>query len=82
MIKVKNMKVTIIKKTNVIVSLWLVSIIATLLVFGYQLNLNGFYIASIVLAGITLIMNTGVLCMGLFLAPKHAKEAKAQYRKY
>lgn len=76
------MKVTTIKKANVIISLWLVSIIATLLIFGYQLNLNGFYIASIVLAGITLILNAGVLSMGLFLTPKATKEAKAQYRKY
>lgn len=76
------MKVTTIKKANVIISLWLVSIIATLLIFGYQLNLSGFYIASIVLAGITLILNAGVLSMGLFLAPRATKEAKAQYRKY
>ena len=74
------MKVTTIKKTNVIISLWLVAIIATLLVFGYQLNLNGFYIASLVLAGIVLIMNAGVLWMGLFLSPKTAKETNTQYR--
>ena len=34
------MKTTMIKKFNVIISLWLIAVIAILCVFGFKLNIN------------------------------------------
>ena len=79
---VKNMKVTMINKLNVIISLWLIAIIGTLMIFGYELGLNGFYVASIILGGLLLIMNTCHLCLGIASHNRSATKTAAQYKKY
>ena len=79
---VKNMKVTMINKLNVIISLWLLTIIGTLMIFGYELGLNGFYWASLVIGGILLIMNTCHLFLGISRRSRSVTKAKAEYKKY
>ena len=79
---VKNMKVTMINKLNVIISLWLLAIIGTLMIFGYELSLNGFYIASLVLGIVLLITNTCHLFLGIKTHSRSAAKAKAEHKKY
>lgn len=76
------MKVTMINKLNVIISLWILAIIGTLMIFGYELGLNGFYVASLVMSGILLILNTCHLFIGIKYRSRNAAEAKAEYKKY
>ena len=76
------MKVAMINKLNVIISLWLLAIIGTLMIFGYELGLSGFYVASIVIGSILLVMNTCHLCLGISRHSRRVAEAKAEYKKY
>ena len=59
------MKATMIKKFNMIISLWLIAIIAFLCVFGYKLDAMGCYIAAIVFAGLLVISNSINLVSGV-----------------
>ena len=59
------MKAAMIKKYNIIISLWLIAIIALLCVFGYKLNVFGCYIAAIVFAGLLVISNSINLVSGV-----------------
>ena len=74
--------ISIIKKANIIFSLWLIAVMAVLLIFGSQLNINGFYFASLVLAGMILASNSAVLMLGIVNGSRAQKEAKRQYKNY
>ena len=50
------MKTTMVRKFNVVISLWLIAIMATLIVFGVQLANNGFYIAAMVVGVLLLTL--------------------------
>ena len=62
---VQNMKATMIKKYNLIISLWLIAIVALLCIFGYQLGANGCYVAAAVFGGLLLISNSINLVSGV-----------------
>ena len=76
------MKVTMINKLNVIVSLWILAIMGTLMIFGYQLNMNGFYYAGLVMAAVLFIINTCHLVFGICVHNRSLAKAKAEYKKY
>lgn len=76
------MTVTMIKKLNTVISLWLVSIIITLVIFGYQLNMFGFYIAGGVFAGILLSLNIFMIIFGFVSQTKKALERETEYTKF
>lgn len=76
------MKATMVKKLNTIVSLWLVAIIAALVIFGYELNMFGFYVAAIVVGVPLLISNVFTIATGLVSQTRFAKEQETEYRNY
>ena len=59
------MKATMIKKFNLIISLWLIAVIALLCVFGYKLNTHGCFIAALVFVGLLLFSNSINLVSGI-----------------
>ena len=77
--KVQFMKVTQYKKLSFVISLWLLAIMATLIVFGYQLEMYGFYIASAVVAVPLLFTNIFNLVNGLIHSRSKAIAAKREY---
>lgn len=72
------MRITMIKKFNIIVSLWLVAVIGVLCVFGFQLNSSGCYIAALVFAGMLLISNVINLISGIMNSRIRIQESKKQ----
>lgn len=76
------MRATMVKKLNTIVSLWLVAIIAALVVFGYELNIFGFYVAAIVVGVPLLISNVFTIVNGIASQARFAKEQETEYRNY
>ena len=76
------MKNTMIKKFNVVISLWLIAVMATLIVFGTQLANNGFYIAAMVVGVILLAINVFTIVSGITSASKKAASQQRSYRKY
>ncbi len=73
------MKATLIKKFNIIVSLWLILIIGGLCLFAYELNLGALYIAAIVISGLLLLSNGINIVSGLILHKPKAVETKKEY---
>lgn len=69
-----------IKKMNVVASLWMIAIIAILVVFGVELNMFGFYVAAIVVSSVLVLMNSAYLIYGFVFSGKVATETQAQYR--
>ena len=76
------MKNTMIKKFNVVISLWLIAVMATLIVFGTQLANNGFYIAAMVVGVILLAINVFTIVSGITSASKKTAAQQRSYRKY
>ena len=76
------MKITMIKKFSVVISLWLIAIIATLIVFGYQLAHNGFYIAAMSVGTVLLAINVFTIVSGITSANKKAVVQEREYRKF
>ena len=76
------MKNTMIKKFNVVISLWLIAVMATLIVFGTQLANNGFYIAAMVVGVILLAINVFTIVSGITSASKKATSQERSYRKF
>ena len=76
------MKNTIIKKINVIVSLWLIAIIATLPTFGYQLDNFGFYIAAAVFGALLLLTNSFTVIHGIMYHTRYVSKRETEYNKY
>ncbi len=73
------MKATMIKKFNIIVSLWLIAIIAVLVVLGFKLNVFGFYIAAMVVGSFLLASNTFNIVSGLVSSRPRAVETERKY---
>ena len=76
------MKNTMIRKFNVVISLWLIAIIATLIVFGTQLANNGFYIAAAVVGAVLLAINVFTIVSGITSAKEKATSQERSYKKF
>ena len=76
------MKNTWIKKINVIVSLWLIAIIAVLIIFGKQLSISGFYYASIFFGSMLAASNIFTISSGIRSATRRGAEAEKGYNNY
>lgn len=73
------MKLSIIKKFNIVVSLWLLVVLVALMVFGYELANYGCYIAAAVIGAIIVINNLIVLISGLIIPVVQEKMVSRQY---
>ena len=73
------MTATMIKKYNIIISLWLALIIGTLCVFGYELGINGFYFAALIVGVLLLISNAINLVSGIISSRPKAIQTKKEY---
>ena len=76
------MKNTMINKFSCIISLWLIAIITTLIVFGYQLNVYALYIAATVVGLALLLINVFTIVSGIISANKRAIEGQREYEKF
>ena len=76
------MKTTMVRKFNVVISLWLIAIMVTLIVFGVQLANNGFYIAAMVVGVLLLIINVFTIISGITSASKKSAAQQEEYRKF
>ena len=75
----QSTNLTMVKKFNIVISLWLVVILATLAIFGYELSNYGCYVAAAVVGAIVVLMNLGVLISGLIAPAVHEKRVSKQY---
>lgn len=75
------MKVTMIRKLNTIISLWLLAIIIALGFMGYKLDIFGFYIACAVIATVLLASNVFSLTVGILSTSKKALGTEPEYNK-
>ena len=73
------MKLSIIKKFNIVISLWLVVVLTTLAIFGYELANYGCYIAAAVVGAIIITNNLIVLISGLIAPVVREKRVSRQY---
>ena len=73
------MNLTTIKKFNLVITLWLVVILATLAIFGYELGNYGCYIAAAVVGALVVVMNLAVVISGLIAPAVHEKRVSKQY---
>ena len=76
------MKLMMIKKMNIIVSLWLIVIIGVLVVFGYELDMTEFYIAGGVIAAVLLLSNVFTLTTSIIVDSKKSIKTQREYTKY
>lgn len=76
------MKATMIKRFNVVISLWLIAIIGTLVIFGYELDLIGCYIAAMVVGILLAATNIITLVSGLTLSNRKLIKNKEKYSNY
>ena len=76
------MKNTMIKKINIIVSLWFIAIMVVLFIFGRQLSLVGFYYACGAVAALLLGTNIFTVTSGLTELRKSAVRAEKEYNKF
>ena len=75
------MKVTMIKRFNIIISLWLIAVITVLCVFGVQLGNSGCYVAALVFGGLLLVSNTINLVSGIMNSRIKIHESKKQFNR-
>ena len=73
------MNLTTIKKFNLVITLWLVVILATLTIFGYEFGNYGCYIAAAVVGALIVVMNLAVVISGLIAPAVHEKRVSKQY---
>ena len=78
--KIVNMKHTMIKRFSTVISLWLIAVIAVLCVFGYQLDMSGFYIASVIIGTVLLSVNVANIVYGIRVNSRKSVERQTQYR--
>ena len=71
-----------IKRFNVVISLWLIVIIATLVIFGYYLNAYGFYIAAMVFGTVLASINVLTIISGATSANKNLVKTEEKYSNY
>ena len=73
------MNISIIKKFNIVISLWLLVVFVTLAIFGHELNIYGCYIAAAVVGAIIVINNLAVLISGIIIPIRHEKRVSKEY---
>jgi len=73
------MKATMIKKINLVVSLWLIAIIVCLCIFAYELDVFGCYIAAIAVGGLLLVSNLITIISGITTIHQTDVQSKRQY---
>ncbi len=73
------MKLSIIKKFNIVISLWLIVVLVTLAIFGYELANYGCYIAAAVVGALIVTNNLVVLISGIIAPVVHEKRVSRQY---
>ena len=73
------MKITIYRKFNTIISIWLIAIIAVLCVLGIKLDVFAFYIAAGVVATPLLATNVINFVFGLISSRSKALQTKREY---
>ena len=71
-----------IKRFNVVISLGLIAIIGTLVIFGYELDLIGCYIAAMVVGTLLVVTNIITLVSGLTLSNRKLIKNKEKYSNY
>ena len=76
------MKNIIIKKINIVISLWLIALMIVLFIFGKELAMIGFYYACGGLAALLLVTNLFTIVSGLKNARKTSIQVEKGYRKY
>ena len=76
------MKNTMIKKINIIISLWFIAIMVVLFIFGKELSLVGFYYACGVVAALLLGTNVFTITSGLTELKKTAVQTEKEYNKF
>lgn len=74
-----KMKFSIIRKFNIVVSLWLVVVLALLAIFGYELGNYVCYIAAAVVGAVIVVMNLAVMISGLIAPAVQEKRVSKQY---
>ena len=75
------MKATMIKRFNIVISLWFIAIIAVLCVFGFQLDNSGCFVAALVFGTLLLASNTINLVSGIMNSRIKLQESKKQYNR-
>ena len=75
------MKATMIKRFNIVISLWCIAIIALLCVFGFQLNNSRCYAAALVFAGLLMASNVINLISGLSNSRIKLHKSEEQYNR-
>ena len=75
------MKNTVIKKINIIISLWFIAIMVVLFIFGKELALTGFYYACGAVAALLLGTNVFTITSGLTELRKNAVQTEKEYNK-
>ena len=76
------MKNIMIKKINIVISLWLIALMIVLFIFGKELAMIGFYYACGGLAALLLVTNLFTIVSGLKNARKTSIQVEKGYRKY
>ncbi len=76
------MKNTMIKKINIIISLWMIAIMVVLFIFGKELSLVGFYYACGVFAMLLLGTNVFTIASGLTQVRKTAVRAQKEFNRF
>ncbi len=76
------MKNIMIKKINIVISLWLIALMIVLFIFGKELAMTGFYYACGGLAALLLATNLFTIASGLKNARKTSIQVEKGYRKY
>ena len=76
------MKNTMIKKINIIISLWFIAIMVVLFIFGKELSLVEFYYACGVVAALLLGTNVFTITSGLTEFKKTAVQTEKEYNKF
>ena len=71
-----------IKKINIVISLWLIALMIVLFIFGKELAMTGFYYACGVVAALLLATNLFTIASGLKNARKTSIQVEKGYRKY
>ena len=73
------MKATMIRKFNFVISLWLIVLTGCFCLFAYKLEINGLYIAALVVAGLLLASNAINLVSGIIASRPKVAQTKKEY---
>lgn len=76
------MRVTMIKRLNTIISLWLLAVIAALVVIGLELEMNGFFVACGVVGVILLISNVITVTTGVRASYQRSLQRQKEFKNF